>query len=187
MAAENKYANGKIYMLESASAGLVYYGSTYADIRKRMCQHRIGSKRFKNGKTNWLTSFEVVDKPDCRVLLVEAFPCSSKQELIAREAWHIRNNPCINKHIPDRTKHEYHRLHYQQTKDATLAQCKRYYAENRQTISEKAKKPTLCPECNISMNKSSLSGHKKSKKHTDNVARLSRAVESEAISPLLSE
>lgn len=179
----NKYERGKIYMIESVSAGLVYYGSTVNELHKRLNQHRVGLKRFQNGKGNRITSFEVVEHPDSRILLVEAFPCVNKLELTAREAWHIRNNPCVNKHIPDRTKHEYHLLHYQENKEATLNQCKKYYAENRAIIGEKAKKPKECAECGISMSTSSFPGHKKTKKHI----AATRAEGLAAISQLLLE
>jgi len=170
-------------MIESAAAGLVYYGSTVNELYKRFNQHRIGVRRFQEGKNNYITSFEVMEHSDSRILLVEAFPCANKQELTAREAWHIRNNPCVNKRIPGRTNHEYHLLHYQENKEATLNQCKKYYAENRAIICEKAKKPKECAACGISMNTSSFPGHKKTKKHMANATRAEGLV---AISPLLS-
>ena len=99
----NRYANGKIYMIESASAGLVYYGSSCDQLSKRLSKHIY---TFKHSEKKNKAS-EIFIYPDYKIVLVENFPCNTKEELLAREAYYIRNNPCVNKKIPNRTIQEW--------------------------------------------------------------------------------
>jgi len=117
----NKYANGKIYKIESLSAGLVYYGSTYTSLAKRMYRHR-NQERSKS----MMTSREVLAYPDAEIVLVENYPCNSKDELHAREHFYISNNTCVNQ----RGKHgivatdptEYARQYYEIVRERVLEQ-----------------------------------------------------------------
>ncbi len=43
---------------------------------------------------------------NCKIELVDHFPCNSKEELHQREGEHVRNNECVNKCIPGRGKVE---------------------------------------------------------------------------------
>ena len=159
--ADNTYSRGKIYMIESASAGLVYYGSTCNDLYKRMGMHRTMLKRFQtveNAKS--YTSFGVLAHPDARIILVEPFPCANKQELTAREAYYIRNNECVNKVIPGRSKAE----RYQENKEEILEWQKLYWQDNKANILEKKKRPKHCETCNCSVRHDAFLKHTKSKK-----------------------
>lgn len=164
--ADNKYSRGKVYMIESASAGLIYYGSTCNDLYKRMGTHRSDYKRFQAGKYHRITSFDVLQHPDARIILVEAFPCSNKQELTAREAYYIRNNECVNKVIPGRSKAE----RYQENKEEILEWQKLYWQDNKANILEKKKRPKHCETCNCSVRHDAFLKHTKSKKHIASAA-----------------
>jgi len=99
------YQDGKIYKL--TGGGLTYYGSTCQSLCKRLANHRGVKKHFDNGKTTEkVSSFQVLEMPDCDICLVENYPCNSKEELHMRERWYIENNECINKHLPIRTQFE---------------------------------------------------------------------------------
>lgn len=155
--ADNTYSRGKVYMIESASAGLIYYGSTCNDLYKRMGTHRSDYKRFQAGKNaKSYTSFGVLAHSDARIILVEAFPCANKQELNAREAHYIRNNDCVNKVIPNRTKAE-------------------HFQDNKANIMEKRGQPKHCQTCNCSVRYDEFSKHRKTKKHIANSASQSDA------------
>lgn len=112
----NRYANGKIYMIESLSAGLVYYGSSCSPLSKRLSMHKSHYKEFKNGMHGPMTSFDIIAQPDHKIILVESYPCNTREELHAREAHYIRNNECVNKYIPNRTQKEWHDEHKEQKK-----------------------------------------------------------------------
>ena len=100
------YSLGKVYKIECSRTGNVYYGSTCEPILSR----RISALRrqFKNyslgdNKTKFTSAFVVLQYDNCEISLVEAFPCNSKDELIAREKFHIANNPmCVNRIYTDK-------------------------------------------------------------------------------------
>ena len=178
---DNTYSRGKVYMIESASAGLVYYGSTCNDLYKRMGMHRSDYRKFQAGKYHRVTSFDVLANPDARIILVETFPCSNKQELTAREAWYIRNNNCVNKVIPDRKYKEwkednkekmcdYWKQYNQENKEEILERMKQYRQDNKESIDERQKQPKHCQTCNCSVRYDTFSRHTKTKKHVANSA-----------------
>ena len=141
------YRQGKIYRLVSDLSGLQYIGSKCDTLSRRMSGHRSHYKDFlyKNGQ--FTTSFQVLENADATIVLIENFPCDSKEELHRRERFYIETTECVNKMIPTRTLREY----YVDNKDRILERCKRYsllnpgvkkkYAENnRDIISEKHKR-----------------------------------------------
>jgi len=107
------YANGKIYKIVGED-GSVYYGSTTMCLKERMRKHRISKDTSAYQK--------IMSQMDCEIILVENYPCDSRKELEDREAWYIRESPCVNRCIPGRTG-----------KDIVAYQ-KKYYEENREEI-----------------------------------------------------
>ena len=101
------YEKARIYRL--VGGGKTYYGSTCIALVRRKTYHRNAFKCYENGKGHYLTAFEVIKEPDWDIVLVEEYPCSSKEQLHARERWWIENNECVNKFIPARTPTEWER------------------------------------------------------------------------------
>tara|TARA_R110000824_G_C14824064_1_gene637082 strand:- start:38 stop:493 length:456 start_codon:yes stop_codon:yes gene_type:complete len=87
------YQNGKIYKI--IGGGLVYYGSTTQDLKQRFSIHLNDKKRGKNLSVN-----SVLGLIDCKIELIEDFPCHSKKELLWRERFFIDNSECVNRNIP---------------------------------------------------------------------------------------
>lgn len=104
----SKYEQSKIYKI--TGGGMTYYGSTtYKYLSQRIGGHREAKKRLESGKSNTcLSSFQILDTPDCEITLLELFPCQNRDELRARERYWIENNACINKNIPGRTQKEWY-------------------------------------------------------------------------------
>lgn len=141
------YGDGKIYKIENNTNDLIYYGSTTVILCKRMAEHR--------GKHNNCMSKNLgVDLKFCRIILVENFSCNNKEELTAREAYYIRNFPCVNKNIPGRTskeyrednkeklnekKKEYREKLSEKNKEKILEKQKERYEKNKENILEKQK------------------------------------------------
>lgn len=48
---------------------------------------------------NYVSSFDVIEHGAVEIVLVEYFPCKTKEELTARERYWIQNNDCINKSL----------------------------------------------------------------------------------------
>ena len=148
MSVVNKYENSKIYKIWSPSRPeLVYYGSTVNSLSKRLSGHKDKYKRYKEGKFNHLTSFNIFDEcSDYRIDLVESFSCNSKEELNAREGFYIRTNECVNKSIPCRTHKEWCqdnieqvKQYYQDNRDKRLKQMKQYNQAHKSELKEQKK------------------------------------------------
>lgn len=103
-----QYAQSKIYKI--TGGGMIYFGSTTKKyLSQRMGGHREAKKRLESGKSNTtISSFQILDTPDCQITLIETFPCQNRDELRARERYWIENHECVNKNIPGRTFAEWH-------------------------------------------------------------------------------
>lgn len=94
------YQLGKIYKLISANCAKHYIGSTTVDqLCKRLRGHKARYQAWLNGYHNYVTSFELVKQPDCTIVLLETFPCNSKDELFKREQYYLDlfKNDIVNK------------------------------------------------------------------------------------------
>jgi hypothetical protein len=135
------YANGRIYKIEPIcehEEHEVYYGSTTQLLCKRMDKHRSSYKYWKQTGKNKFMSFELFDKygvDNCKIYLVEKYPCESKEQLEAKEGQYIRNNQRINKVVIGRSKAQ----HYQDNKEAILLKRKQYCEEHQEDIIIKGK------------------------------------------------
>ena len=125
------YQNGKIYKI--VSGDLTYIGSTCEPtLARRMATHKGDYRVYLNGKRDYVTSFKLLENGNAEIFLLELFPCNSKDELHARERYHIENNECVNKVIPNRTRKEY----YEANKDKIKEEKKLYYEVNKDKIKE---------------------------------------------------
>ncbi len=158
------YQNGKIYKITAGN--LTYIGSTTEHaLARRLAGHVSGYKKWKNETGYFTTSFPLIETGQYEITLIELFPCGSRDELNARERFHIESTVCVNKHIPGRTKKEWcevnadtireekkayyaanadrlleqQKAHYEANKDTILEKQKTYYAFNADTIREKHK------------------------------------------------
>ena len=135
------YKNGRIYFIEPTcdhEDNEFYYGSTIQTLSKRMGKHRRDFKYWKDGTHGKCMCFELFEKyglQNCKIYLVELYPCESREELESREGYYIRNNDCVNKYIPKRTYKEW-RI---DNKDKIAETKKEYYNNNKDEIAEKGK------------------------------------------------
>ncbi len=137
------YANSKIYKI--TGGGMTYYGSTTQALSKRMYCHKTNS--------NNCISKIIMETGEAVIVLVELFPCKSKEELFSRERWFIENNDCVNKNIPMRTDKEIKERkikykinnadkineHNKQYRIDNKDKIKQYYIENIDKLKEKMK------------------------------------------------
>jgi hypothetical protein len=144
------YNNGKIYKIESTLGDKVYYGSTTKQyLSQRMTYHRNHYNTWLKGKAGLVMAFKLFDEyglENCKIVLVENYPCNSKDELAAQEAHYIRNFECINKNIPNRKMKEWRkdnkdniRQYYKDNKNKILEQQKQYRENNKNKIAEQQK------------------------------------------------
>jgi hypothetical protein len=131
----NKYNRGKIYKIVDNTNGNVYIGSTCEPtLARRLTKHRGHYKEYLKGG-NYTTSFKILENNNYSIVLLEEFPCETKDQLLARERYYIDNNDCVNKYIPTRTNKEYR----EQNKDKIKQKMKEYYEQNKDKLNKKAK------------------------------------------------
>jgi len=165
---ELRYLNhGKIYKLVCNVTGLVYYGSTTKSLKQRLTEHKSDYKRYLQGKTNYLTSFKIIENGDYNIYLVENYGCLNKKQLESIERVYIENYKCINKNIVGRTKKEYDKEYRTNNKDKIKEyrqNNKDYYKEYRANNKHKLKEKFEC-ECGGRYTYQNISHHMKSIKH----------------------
>ena len=139
-----EYSRSKIYKVESITEhedGDVYYGSTTKKtLAERMTKHRSDYKAWnlKKEYVNNMTTFKIFDKygvENCRIILVESFPCNTKDELTQRESHYIRTFNCVNRIVPDRTAKEYSIMYRAENKVVLSEKHKVYTENNKEAIS----------------------------------------------------
>ena len=141
------YANGRIYKIEPIcehDENEVYYGSTCQLLCKRMDKHRSAYKCWLNNKYGKAYVFELFEKygvENCNIYLVELYPCETKEELLSREGYYIKNNMCVNKYVAGNQLavgiKEYHQIYRDQHKDKNIEYCKIYRENNKQKLKDK--------------------------------------------------
>jgi hypothetical protein len=139
------YSQGKIYKIISSECDLVYYGSTVKTLNERLRLHKLDYKRQLIEPNYYVTSFELLKQNNYEIVLVENYPCNSKEELRLIEGEYIKNNQCVNKRIEGRTNEE-------------------YYQDNRERILNQRKQKVICEICGFEGSKNNLSRHQKTKK-----------------------
>lgn len=157
-----RYQCGKIYSIRSNATDDVYIGSTCLSLAKRLYAHRKSKKYYENGKTNYITSFKILEHPDHYIELIEAYPCNNKMELERREGEIMRTyanrvNRCIAGQPREVYDKEYRDTHKEQIK------------EYREAHKERRGKKILCI-CGKTYAHGHKSHHEKSKYHIATVA-----------------
>ena len=118
------YQNSKIYKIQPIidhDEGDIYIGSTTKTyLSQRMDTHRSEYKRWKLGKSSHIRSYDLFDKygiDNCQILLIESYPCETRDELSSREGYFIRTLKCVNKNIAGRSVKESNKQYYKKNSD----------------------------------------------------------------------
>ena len=134
----NKYQNTKIYKIVDISYTGKYIGSTYDTLSSRMTKHRCDYRRFKKGEYHYVSVFDLFDKyglENCKIELIEHYPCENIDEQRKREGYHIQNEDCINKRVAGRDSKQYYREHIEWATEYN----KQYRQANMEVLREKGK------------------------------------------------
>jgi hypothetical protein len=121
------YSKGKIYKIEPIcdhEEHEIYIGSaTKATLlAQRMTAHRgTYNKQWKDWKARHIRSFDLFEKygvDHCNILLIESYPCETRDELTSREGHFIRTLKCVNKAIAGgQDRKEYLKNYYESNKE----------------------------------------------------------------------
>jgi calcineurin-like phosphoesterase family protein len=139
------YKQGKIYKIECNVTGLIYIGSTCKKkLSGRMTQHRSDYKMYLKGKKKYLSSFKVMENNDYDIILIEDYPCKSKDQLFARERYYTNEIECVNIHknqgrYLELGEKKYLKDYYKENASVIKAKSKDYYKENTSTIKARHK------------------------------------------------
>ena len=161
MEEQNRYATGKIYKIIDNTTGKCYVGSTISQyLSQRLGKHREEFKSWKKDKCNYITSFEILENNNYEIVLIESYPCLTKDQLHSRERYWIETTECVNKYLPTRSKKEYnesykersnelHRIRHQSNmlneefKKQRQEHQLNYYHENKEKINARRRELRL--------------------------------------------
>jgi len=152
------YAQSKIYKISAQGTNDIYVGSTTKRyLSQRFVKHRTDYSRWKNGKFVKVSSFDLFEQygvNNCNIILIENYPCNSKDELRSREDHYIRTLPnVINKYNAVFNRREYEnkpeRIEY-----------------HRQHKKKEFATKIVCG-CGMQTDKSNKSRHERSKRHIE--------------------
>ena len=124
-----------------------------------MTNHRSDYKMYLKGKKKYLSSFKVMENKDYDIILIEDFPCNSKDQLFARERYYTNTIECVNicknqglclelgwgKYCKEYYKVNASTIkakskdYYKENTNRIKARHKDYYSENTETIKIKQK------------------------------------------------
>ena len=130
----SKLNEGKIYQIVDNTNNNVYIGSTCCSLKNRLSEHKSKYKRFLKGLCNNVKSFDIIKNGDYKIELLEDCNIKTKQELLARERYFIKNNNCLNKYIPgscDNGIQQYQKEYYETNKEKFTDYNKDYYIDNK--------------------------------------------------------
>lgn len=136
------YENGKIYRIVCNVSGKQYIGSTTQSLSKRLSSHKGNFSMWKNNEYKYVKSFDVLENGDFEIILIEDYPCKSKDELLRRERHFIESMECVNKNIPTRTDNEYYhdnKERYKQYRQEKKEHYKKLKADYYQNYKEEIK------------------------------------------------
>ena len=153
-----KYYNGKIYKITSEHTDDIYIGSTIQSLHTRLNEH-------KNNKIKSIVSHKLFELGECKIELIEEYPCDNRQQLAKREGEHILNNKnCINKNISGRTKKEGNRIDYLNKREHYLELARKNKIKNKEHIQAQYKEKFKC-ECGGHYTRYHKNRHLKTTKH----------------------
>ena len=160
------YADGKIYMIRPTvehEEGEVYIGSTtqyylfyrLANHREMYAKYKVG---YGSGRYSVFDLFDKYGADNCEIYLIEAVNANSKDELHAREGYHIANIKCVNKLLAGG-----------RSREEILERKRQYRIDNKDKIKEyveKRKERVFC-QCGGCYTLNHRHHHLKTKKHCD--------------------
>jgi hypothetical protein len=97
---KDSYADGKIYRLVATGTDQVYIGSTCGTLKQRHWHHNYTAAHPESQKQTMACKLYEEGRT-VAIELIEAFPCESRDQLLARERHWLENTPtAINRNTP---------------------------------------------------------------------------------------
>jgi group I intron endonuclease len=186
----NRYHNGKIYKLVNTVDDRIYIGSSASELSKRLYHHKKDARKRTEQKV--YKELNIIGWENVRIIQIEAFRCENKQELTAREQYHMDLlKPDLNKNASSGQQciHNIRRttcihcgggsmcMHNKQKRQCKDCVGSAICEHNKRRIDCKICSPVICEICDITTSKYNFNRHLKSDKHK-NMVLLSAVIES---------
>ncbi len=140
------YQLGKIYKIVDLDSNKCYIGSTCEPtLARRLAKHVSNYKQYLKGKGTYISSYIILAMDDYDIVLLEKYPCNSKDELHAKERYYSQLLPCVNKNknqglINELGQKEYRKQHYEKNKfEIQQRNEQQFECQCGQRISDKAR------------------------------------------------
>lgn len=178
------YVNSKIYKLISYNCDNIYIGSTAKKrLSDRKSKHKADYNIWIKGERTYVSSFELIKFDDCKIILVESYPCKSRDELRSREQYWIeqfentvnKNRAYCSDEYKKKFKKECDKKYRQNNKEILSEKRKEKYIKNKEHEKEMMKKwrdnnrdyikEKFDCECGSVYTRNGKSKHFKTKKH----------------------
>ncbi len=150
------WSKGQIYKLISKNSNDVYIGSTTQTLNARYNEHTSDYRKYQKDKGYYMTSYNVLDKGDCEMVLLEKYPTENRKDLHEREKFWIKSLKCVNKYIPGRTAKEYR----QDNAVKIRAYDRKRWPKRAEKENARKKEKVKC-ECGIELTRGCLPRHKR--------------------------
>ncbi len=122
---EQELKTSRIYILRSFKTDKIYIGSTINKLKERLIGHKSDYKRWKDGKSRFVSSFEIIKYDDCYIELIKEIVCTKQQLLILEGEEINKYDNCININIAgalindEQYKCKYNKTYKEQHKEYT--------------------------------------------------------------------
>ena len=120
---------GYIYKISDINNTKNYYGSTIKNLNYRFSNH-ISDYKCKKNKCSIREIFDEFGTDNCKIELIEIYAHNDIKELREREGLYIKNNECVNKMIPGRTR--INKIYYQDNKEHIKNYVKEWRKKNNE-------------------------------------------------------
>ena len=139
----SRYENGKVYKITDIGYNKCYVGSTCESLSQRMAHHHSQYKYYKSRTDKKdINSFLLFDEfgfENCKIELIEHYPCESKEELRRREGYYIQSMDCVNRLVAGRTAKEYKEYYNPLNKEKIQEGQREWYENNKEHQKAKSK------------------------------------------------
>ena len=135
------------YKIVNHDESLIYVGSTKKSLLVRLAEHVLSHHRAKNGKSNKLASYYIIDQDYFKIDLIETVDCIDNKEKLIREQEYINEYSGINinkayseyNQLSKQSWATYQRLYYNSSNHHYRKYKKDYYQNNKEKLKYKYK------------------------------------------------
>ncbi len=166
------YSNGKIYRLVHGTK-TIYIGSSAMPLRKRMWWHRSSTRNGATSKIYEYIRSDEVGIENIRIVLIENWPCASKEELAQREQHWIEH--CNFPNVELKNAHRAYRSLANKRLDNKINFRKYNQTDKGQAAVRRKRNPFSCV-CGATGMFTNRFRHVQTTKHKDKIKRMAEVL-----------